>query len=69
MEEREMSTTSFDALFHPSYIPTESWAKVQLLLWDRLYRIVPDDMQDKFGDEYINRVFGVYPEYYAYVVP
>lgn len=56
-----MSATSFDALYHPSYIPTESWAKVQFLLWDRLYRIVPDDMQDKFGDEYINRVFEVDP--------
>lgn len=57
-----MSTQSFAALYHPSYVPSANWTKVQVLFWDRIFRIVPANMQSQFGDEYIDEVFNVDPD-------
>lgn len=56
-----MSTISYDTLYHPRYVPSGNWSKMQLLFWDKIYRIVPYDMQNEFGDDYINRVFKIDP--------
>lgn len=38
-----------EAIYHPNYVPDISWYKFQLLLWDRIYRIVPYSVEDEFG--------------------
>jgi len=37
------------AIYHPSYIPDVNWYKIQLLLWDKIYRIVPYSVESEFG--------------------
>ena len=38
-----------EAIYHPYYIPDKNWYKTQLLLWDKIYRIVPSSVNDEFG--------------------
>ena len=38
-----------EAIYHPYYVPDKNWYKTQLLLWDKIYRIVPYSVEDKFG--------------------
>lgn len=56
-----MDPKEFDALYQPSYFPELAWLKTKLLLWDRIFRIVPYEMQDKYGDEFIEKEFGIDP--------
>lgn len=38
-----------EAIYHPYYVPDKNWYKTQLLLWDKIYRIVPCSVEDEFG--------------------
>lgn len=38
-----------DAIYHPHYMPNINWYKSQLLVWDKIYRIVPNSVEKKFG--------------------
>ena len=38
-----------EAIYHPSYVPDSSWYKTQLLVWDKIYRIVPYSVEKSFG--------------------
>ncbi len=38
-----------EAIYHPTYVPEKEWFKLQLLLWDKIYRIVPYSVEKDFG--------------------
>ncbi|MBI2417326.1 MAG: hypothetical protein HYV28_05380 [Ignavibacteriales bacterium] len=42
-----------NAIYHPSYLPDMNWYKIQLLIWDNTYRIVPHSVEDKYGAQHI----------------
>ncbi|MBU1951055.1 MAG: hypothetical protein KJ927_20255 [Candidatus Eisenbacteria bacterium] len=57
-----------DAIYYPSYLPSKEWFKTQLLLWNRIYRIVPDPMESVFGAKKISSEWGL-PEEYVQTLP
>lgn len=56
-----MLEPKFKSLYYPSYIPDRDWLKLQLLFWDQVQRIVPNQMQDKYGDNFIASNFNIDP--------
>jgi hypothetical protein len=51
------------AIYHPSYVPDKDWFKVQLLLWDKIYRIVPYSVENEFGPARIADLWNLDEEY------
>jgi hypothetical protein len=47
------------AMYHPFYEPDENWLKLQLLYWDSIGRIVPNTMQDLYGDDYFENKYKI----------
>jgi len=64
-----MEQPKFRALYTPSYVPDETWLKYQLLFWDQINRIVPQTMQDQYGDSYIEERFGIDPAFAPAISP
>lgn len=59
---RNISMAQRTLLYYPSYVPNENWLKLQLLFWDSVARIVPNGMQDQYGDKFIHEQFGIDPK-------
>jgi hypothetical protein len=64
-----MASQHFRALYHPHYVPDIELLKTQLLLWDQLYRIVPESMISNYGDGYIKSKFNINPSLCPFVSP
>lgn len=56
-------------LYYPSYLPNPDWLKLQLLLWDSVHRIVPQAMQQQYGDECVSERLGIDPKWAPAVSP
>ncbi len=52
-----------EAIYHPYYMPEKNWYKIQLLLWDNIYRIVPNSVENSFGDVALSEKWEVEPKY------
>lgn len=64
-----MNSNQFDALYQPRYVPDPDWLKTQLLIWDRIFRIVPYEMQDQFGDAFIDEHLAIDPAFLPMLSP
>jgi len=53
-----------EAIYHPNYVPEISWYKSQLLLWDKIYRIVPHSVEKEFGTKGLSKEWNI-PECYV----
>lgn len=51
------------AIYHPYYIPDKNWYKTQLLLWDKIYRIVPHSVDAEFGQSKLADLWDIPEEY------
>jgi hypothetical protein len=52
-----------EAIYHPYYVPDKDWFKIQLLLWDKIYRIIPYSVYDQFGDFALSEQWEIPKEY------
>lgn len=52
-----------EAIYHPSYVPDKNWFKIQLLLWDKIYRIVPYSVENNFGSARIADLWNIPEEH------
>ncbi len=64
-----MPSPEYCTIYHPSYLPKENWAKLQLLFWDKIYRIVPYPMNNKYGDSKIEEIFKIDPKWLPAISP
>jgi len=52
-----------EAIYHPYYVPDKHWYKTQLLLWDKIYRIVPHSVDVKFGQKRTSELWDIPEEH------
>jgi hypothetical protein len=64
-----MPNPIYSTVYHPSYLPKKNWTKLQLLFWDKIYRIVPYPMNKEFGDEKVEEIFNIAPEWLPTISP
>ena len=52
-----------EAIYHPHYVPNKTWYKTQLLLWNKIYRIIPYSVEKRFGPPAIASRWEIPEEY------